>query len=387
MTGWSERSARLALSLAVEGGDPAVSEVAAAEGGRAAWDRVLAGEFGKAVLARAAEVDLPPVLSLAQDCSARFVIPGDDEWPEPVEALRFCDSVQRRGGVPFGLWLRGPEHLARLLPRSVSIVGSRACSAYGSTIATDLAADLADAEVAVVSGGAYGIDVAAHRGALAGQGSTVCVLANGVDIGYPRGNAAIFDRLAGSGLLISELPPGTNPSRMRFLSRNRLIAALSLGTVVVEAALRSGARNTASWAVGCHRPVMAVPGPVDSRLSEAPHLLIRNGQAMLVTGADDVLEMISPAGQHTQPTPSGTARLTDTLDPTRLAVYEAVPARRRCSVGEIALVAGVSMPTCLAQLAELERADLVEGGDDGWRARPLPAVMPIGPGQPATGDI
>ena len=162
---------------------------------------------------------------------------------------------------------------------------------------------------------------------------------------------------------------------MRFLSRNRLIAALSLGTVVVEAALRSGARNTASWALGCDRPVMAVPGPVDSALSEAPHLIIRNGQAMLVTGADDVLEMISPgraAHRHRprqRPLPA-----TDGLDPTRLAVYEAIPARRRISAGEIALVAGVSMPTCLAQLAEFERGDLIEGGEDGWRIRPGTAL-------------
>lgn len=367
--GWSERSARLALSLAVEPGEPAVSEVAAAEGGCAAWQRVLVGDFGAAAVARAAEVDLPGVLTAAEACGARFVVPGDEEWPGTLDALRYCDSVQRRGGVPFGLWLRGPAHLAQLVEQSVSIVGSRACSAYGGGVATDLAADLAGAGVSVVSGGAYGIDVAAHRGALAARGPTVCVLANGVDVGYPRGNAAIFDRMADEGLLVSELPPGATPTRMRFLSRNRLIAALSQGTVVVEAALRSGARNTANWALGCHRPVMAVPGPVHSILSEAPHLLIRNGQAMLVTGADDVLEMIAPAGQHTLAVPSGSSRATDAFDATRLAVYEAVPARRRSSVGEIALVAGVSMPTCLAQLAELERADLIDGTDDGWRIR------------------
>lgn len=369
MTGWSERSARLALSLAVEGGEPAVSEIAALESGRAAWDRVLAGEFGPAAATRAAEVDLPPTLALAERCGARFVIPGDDEWPESLTALQFCDSVQRRGGVPFGLWLRGPGHLRRLVDRSASLVGSRACSAYGSGVATDMAADLAEAGVAVVSGGAYGIDVAAHRGALAVSGPTICVLANGVDVAYPRGNAAILDRLGGDGLLVSELPPGTTPTRMRFLSRNRLIAALSLGTVVVEAALRSGARNTASWALGCHRPVMAVPGPIDSALSEAPHVLIRNGQAMLVTSAEDVLEMISPAGQHISPIRSGAPRATDSFDAARLAVYEAIPARRRISAGEIALVAGVSMPACLAQLAELERSDFIEGGEDGWRIR------------------
>ena len=258
----------------------------------------------------------------------------------------------------------------------MSIVGSRACSAYGGGLAADLAADLAEAGVGIVSGGAYGIDVAAHRGALAVRGPTVCVLANGVDVGYPRGNAAIFDRLAADGLLVAELPPGMTPTRLRFLSRNRLIAAMSQGTVVVEAALRSGARNTASWALGCHRPLMAVPGPVHSPLSEAPHLLIRNGQAVLVTSADDILELVSPAGQHTVPARSGPTRATDTFDATRMAVYEAVPARRPVSAGEIALVAGVSMPVCLAQLAELERAGMIEGGEDGWRIRPGRAFVP-----------
>jgi DNA processing protein len=367
MTGWSERSARLALASVVEGGEPAVSEVAAVEGGRAAWDRVLGGDFGDPMSIRAAQVDLPQILAATEDCGGRFVIPGDDEWPDSLTALRHCDSVQRRGGVPFGLWLRGSEHLARVLERSVSIVGSRACSAYGSGLAADLAADLAEAGVGIVSGGAYGIDVAAHRGALAVRGPTVCVLANGVDVGYPRGNAAIFDRLAADGLLVAELPPRMTPTRLRFLSRNRLIAAMSQGTVVVEAALRSGARNTASWALGCHRVLMAVPGPVHSPLSEAPHLLIRNGQAVLVTSADDILELVSPAGQHPAPARSGPTRATDAFDTTRMAVYEAVPARRPVSAGEVALVAGVSMPICLAQLAELERAGLVEGSEDGWR--------------------
>ena len=191
-------------SRAVEGGEPAVSEVAAAEGGRSrlgsgARRRVRATP----VAARAAQVDLPQTPGRRPRRAARrFVIPGDDEWPDSLTALRFCDSVQRRGGVPFGLWLRGPGHLAQLLERSVSIVGSRACSAYGGGVATDLAADLAEAGVAVVSGGAYGIDVAAHRGALAVSGPTICVLANGVDVGYPRGNAAIFERLAADGLLV-----------------------------------------------------------------------------------------------------------------------------------------------------------------------------------------
>lgn len=365
---WSERSSRLALSLVIEGGEPAVAEAAAEASGQDAWRRVLAGDFGEAAADRATRADVPATVAATEVCGARFVIPGDDEWPTSLSALRYCDTVNRRGGVPFGLWLRGPGHLADLMARSVSVVGARACTEYGLEIATEIAADLSQSGVTIVSGGAYGIDIAAHRGALVAGRPTVAVFANGVDIGYPRGNGALFDRLAVEGLLVSELPPGTPPSRMRFLARNRLIAALSQGTVVVEAALRSGARNTATWAAGCHRLLMAVPGPVSSSQSEAPHLLIRSGQATLVTCAEDVLELVSPAGEHTSAHRSGPTRPTDGLDPVRLAVYEAVPARRPVSAGEIALVAKVPMPTCLAHLAELEDLGLVEGDERGWRA-------------------
>ncbi|HEX5383410.1 MAG TPA: DNA-processing protein DprA, partial [Propionibacteriaceae bacterium] len=265
-----------------------------------------------------------------------------------------------------GLWLRGPGQLAHLMQLSVAIVGSRAATAYGNGFATDLAADLVEQGVTVVSGGAFGIDVAAHRGALAAGGPTVCVLANGVDMAYPPAHVAIFETLAKDQLLVSELPPGAHPTRVRFLARNRLIAAMSRGTVVVEAALRSGARNTASWALGCGRPLMAVPGSVYSRASAAPHLMIRNGQAVLVTSAADVLELISDMGEAMLPLSHGQSRATDALTETQLAVFEAIPARRRVSVGDIALAAGVSVPTCLSALTALESAGLVEGDERGW---------------------
>jgi DNA processing protein len=251
---------------------------------------------------------------------------------------------------------------------SVAIVGSRAATAYGSGIAADLAADLVERGVTVVSGGAFGIDAAAHRGALAAGGPSVGVLACGVDVAYPPANSSIFAALARDHLLVSELPPGAHPTRVRFLARNRLIAAMTRATIVVEAALRSGARNTAGWAVECGRPLMAVPGSVYSRTSTAPHLMIRNGQAVLVTNAAEVMELISEAGQDTLPLQQGPQRATDTLTESQLAVFEAVPARRRASVGDIALAAGVSVPVCLAALAELEAAGLVEGDERGWLA-------------------
>ena len=220
----------------------------------------------------------------------------------------------------------------------------------------------------MVSGGAFGIDTAAHRGALAAGGPTVCVVANGVDVAYPPANAALFDALARDQLLVSELPPGAHPTRVRFLARNRLIAAMSQGTIVVEAALRSGARNTASWATECGRPLMAVPGSVYSRASTAPHLMIRNGQAVLVTSAAEVLEMVVRDGPVDAAADPGAAAGDRRVDRTQLAVYEAIPARRRVSVGDIAITAGVSVPACLAALSVLESAGLVAGDDRGWLA-------------------
>jgi DNA processing protein len=364
----AERLARLRLSCALDGGDPAVGELLARHGPEGAWTCIRNGALGEPTAERAARLSLASVERLAADAGARFIVPGGGEWPAGLADLAHAGEIQRRGGEPYGLWLRGPGHLADLMRHSVAIVGSRAATAYGSGIAADLAADLVERGMTVVSGGAFGIDAAAHRGALAAGGPSVGVLACGVDVAYPPANASIFDQLARDHLLVSELPPGAHPTRVRFLARNRLIAAMTQATIVVEAALRSGARNTAGWAVECGRPLMAVPGSVYSRASTAPHLMIRNGQAVLVTNAAEVMELISEAGQDTLPLPRGPQRATDALSESQLAVFEAVPARRRASVGDIALASGVSVPTCLAALTELEAAGLVEGDDRGWLA-------------------
>ena len=362
----SDRRARMMLSCAIDGGDPAVAELVQNLGAEGAWAKIIEGVLGEPAAQRAARVTVEVFERLAEAAGARFVIPGDEEWPPGLDDLRHAESIQRRGGEPFGLWLRGPGHLTHLMERSVAIVGSRAATAYGNGVAADLAAELVEQGVTVLSGGAFGIDVAAHRGALAAGGPTVCVLANGVDVAYPPGNASIFETLARDQLLVSELPPAAHPTRVRFLARNRLIAAMSRGTVVVEAALRSGARNTAGWALGCGRPLMAIPGPVYSRASTAPHLMIRNGQAMLVTSAAEVLELISEMGQAMLPMAHGLNRATDALTETQLAVFEAIPARRRARVGDIALAAGVNVPTCLGALTALESAGLVAGDERGW---------------------
>jgi DNA processing protein len=367
-----DRALRMALSCVVDGGDPAAIELVSHAGPGGAWEAVKAGALGQPVAERAARLELAAVERAASGVGGRFVTPDDDEWPSALNDLGRCAAVQRRGGVPIGLWLRGPGHLATMVERSVAIVGSRAATSYGSGVATDLAADLADGGVTIVSGGAFGIDAASHRGALAAGGPTVAVLANGVDVPYPRGNSKLFEWIAKDHLLVSELPPGTNPSRVRFLARNRMIAALSQGTVIVEAALRSGARNTASWALGCGRTLMAVPGPVHSTMSAAPHLMIREGQASLVTSAADILEVTSSIGENMVSYPHGEQRTTDYFDPNRLAVFEAVPARRPASAGDIALLAGVALPVCLRELSALEESGMIAGDATGWRLAPQP---------------
>jgi DNA processing protein len=179
--------------------------------------------------------------------------------------------------------------LAACCGHAVAIVGSRAATAYGNHVASGIAVGLADGGWTVVSGAAYGIDAAAHSGALAADGITVAVLACGVDRPYPRAHAGLLQQIATYGLIVSEAPPGRQPSRDAFLARNRIIAALAGGVVVIEAGRRSGTMSTVAHADALGRPVMAVPGPVTSAVSAGCHQLIREQAALCVTSASDVL--------------------------------------------------------------------------------------------------
>jgi DNA processing protein len=192
---------------------------------------------------------------------------------------------------PLALWVQGDFDLTPTGIRSIAVVGSRAATAYGDHVASDFGYSLACSDVQVISGGAYGIDAAAARGALAADGRTVLVSAGGLDRPYPSGNSKLYERTLEHGSLISEHPPGSSPRRHRFLSRNRIIAALGSAVLVVEAAARSGALNTARCARELGRPVLGVPGPVTSALSVGVHELLRRDDlpAHLVTSAADVL--------------------------------------------------------------------------------------------------
>jgi DNA processing protein len=294
------------------------------------------------------------------------VCPGDEEWP------RGLDDLQQRDLDCLGLWACGPLRLSDATERSVAVVGTRAATDYGVHVAHDLGVGLAERGWTVVSGLAYGIDAAAHRGALVGDGTTVAVLACGVDAPYPAGNRPLYERIAAEGLVLSEHPPGASPRRHRFLVRNRVIAALSLGTVVVEMAPRSGAKSTAMHAVYLNRFVMAVPGPVTSPMSVGCHQFMRDRpDVLLVTKADEVIEQCGHLGELAEQ-PTGPVRPRDLLGPTLGRVFEGVPVQRPAGVPSIATAAAVSVRAASAGLAALASQGLVECDDaDRWVMTPL----------------
>lgn len=215
----------------------------------------------------------------------RLVGPGDREWPSRLDDLG--------DDTPLALWARGTARLDEAGGRSVSIIGSRAASAYGMSVAADIASAIARSGWTVVSGAAYGINGAAQRGALAVGGITVAVLACGVDRVYPAGHADLITAIGQAGVIVSEQRPGRTVSRTRFLDRNRITAALSAGTVVVEAGRMSGSMHAARIARELGRPLMAVPGPVTSAGSGGCHLLIQHGDAVLVSCGAEVIEALS----------------------------------------------------------------------------------------------
>jgi DNA processing protein len=287
---------------------------------------------------RAAEDHSLADLRRAERCEARLVIPEDDEWPAfPLHSLTLATAEEPDDWIrqstrtlalvpPLALWVRGRARLDEMVDRSVAIVGSRASTAYGEHVAGELGCQLAEKRCTVVSGGAYGIDAAAHRGALAVDGPTVAVLACGVDRVYPAGNGALLNRIADSGLLVSEWPPGAAPHKHRFLVRNRLIAGLTRGTVVVEAAARSGATATAHRAAKLGKRVMVVPGPVTSAMSVGCHELLRGdeGGARLVASAAHVLEEIGGLGADLAEPPDRPTGPSDGLSDVAVRVLDAV---------------------------------------------------------------
>jgi DNA processing protein len=369
-----ERVARAALTHLVEPGDREIGEHVQACGPVAVLagirDGTLSSPRVEHYRARLPSLAAERDLERCSELGGRFVCPGEAEWPTQLDDLGF-----RR---PIGLWLRGDRNLRVAGLTSVAVVGSRSSTTYGEHVAGELAASLAERGWTVVSGGAFGIDACAHRGALAVSGLTAVVLASGVDVLYPRGNHSLLRRIADEGLVISEVPPRRAPTRYRFLERNRVIAALTRGTVVVEAAYRSGALNTARTAGDLGRQVMAVPGPVTSVMSTGVHLLVREQGAVLVGDADEIIEQVGLIGDDLAPRRRGVSRPRDRLDSITARVLDAVPVRSGAPELVIAQSAGVDPDSVVRCLGALEADGWVSRTGGGWRLTPH-ARSPISP--------
>jgi DNA processing protein len=392
----AERLARAALTCVAEPGDPVLGAllhsctpaeiVAALTAGRVpaparAQTRPGAGDppgnrrLHRALhrwAARLGEVPSEARLDAWRRDGIRLIIPGDAEWPGQLDILG--------DACPWGLWVRGNGDVRYTCLRSVAVVGTRAATAYGAYVCNEMSVALAESGWTIISGGAYGIDGCAHRGAVAVEGVSVAVLACGVDRAYPLGHCTLFDAMREKGATVSEWPPGRMPTRPGFLVRNRVITALSRGTVVVEAALRSGALNTARHAWDQGRPLMAVPGPVTSAQSEGCHEIIRDWGGVCVTGARDVMDVLSFSDREITRPQRGPVLPRDQLDPEQSKVLEAMPSRIGQGPARIAVAAGVDFDTVMKCLGALAAAGFVERCDRGWRLRPQPD------GDPADGD-
>ncbi len=369
-----QRRARLALSILCEPGDPRLpslltshAPVELVEAIRT--DRRLAEWAWPASWThRAQSLDqrLSRAERLGEAARLRWVVPGDRSWPEGLDDLDHVEPLHGATGAPLGLWVRGTGHLAELSSTSVAVVGARDCTPYGAEAASEIAADAAAAGITVVSGAAFGIDASAHRGALAMGRATIAVLACDAATDYPRAHAALLSRIAESGLIISEQPPGQVPTKARFLSRNRLIAGLAGGTVVVEARRRSGSLNTLHWADRLGRPTMAVPGPVTSQQSGGTHQAVRDGKAVLVTGGSDVLSELADIGVAEPVTVVAPATEYDHLPSSAQRALDALSWEGATPARDIAASADLAPHDAAKALALLARRGLAERSSDGW---------------------
>lgn len=360
----AERFARARWSALAEPGDADAGRLIAAVGAARALEVVSSGSVDEvAELAggpvedalarwrpRLRSVDTAFHLRQAARFGARLVVPGDAEWPPGLDDLG--------PHAPSALWARGDPGLLGTLDRSIAIVGARAATGYGEHVTIEASSGLVDRGFAIVSGAAFGVDGAAHRAALASGGATVAFLAGGVDRFYPTAHETLLTRIVDRGAVVSEVPCGVAPTKWRFLQRNRLIAAASRATVVVEAGWRSGSLNTAGHAAQLGRPLGAVPGPVTSSASAGCHRLIREYDAVCVTTAQEMAELVDPA--------AAVVPRADEGRPERIRVLDALSRIGRDETA-VATASGLSIETVRAELGLLELDGLVELGATGWR--------------------
>lgn len=290
-------------------------------------------------------------LTNARTLGIRLLVPESHWWPQQLTALG--------DHAPLALWIRGDGTLFE--KPALAVVGARASTSYGEHVTAEIVSSVASRGVPVVSGGAFGIDGVAHRVCLATEAPTVAVLAGGVDRLYPSGHATLLRQIAERGILCAEQPPGSSPTRWRFLQRNRLIAALGAATVVCEAGFRSGSLNTAAHAVELARPLGAVPGPVTSASSAGCHRLLREFDAVCVRNGNDALELMG------ERTPNDIRSRSVELPAACVRVRDAIPLRRALAPEEVANRAGTSLRETKDALIELELHGLVAQTSEGWR--------------------
>lgn len=367
----ADRIARVRWSVMAEPGDSVAGRLILAHGAAAALELALderavlddvragvsAGELARARnrwLPRRDDHSYP--LALARRVGARLIAPGDAEWPVRLDDLG--------AHAPALLWVRGAARALLDIRHTSALVGARAATAYGVHAAYELSADLAASGVAIVSGAAVGIDAAAHRASTSTGAVGIAVLAGGVEKAYPSGHGELLATLAQNGVVISEVPCGTAPTKWRFLQRNRIIAALGDATVVVEAGWRSGSLNTAGHAAAIGRPLGAVPGPITSAASAGCHRILREFDGVCVTSGDDIREMLGlddPGGD----TPGVDAARTDDL--TR--VIDAMSSRTPRTASDIARRAGMAADEVAAIIGLLSLDDRVRAASGGWLVR------------------
>ena len=368
------RQSYLALSLLAEPGDPRmVGFLTHAEPAEIIAAVVKGRSIGgvsppQSWLERAERLDalVASTLVKAKATGLRWLCRTDRDWPAPLNDLDHLEPLNGATGAPLGLWLRGNGNLAQLTALSVAIVGARDATTYGAEVGADLGADVSDAGLTVVSGAAYGIDACAHRGALAMGKPTIAVLAGGSDVNYPRAHTALLARIAEEGLIMSEQAPGQIPLKARFLSRNRLIAGLTQGTVVVEAARRSGSLNTLNWADQLGRVTMGIPGPVTSQASVGVHEAMRTGKAMVVTCGADIVEVLGGFGAADSTPARAPETAYDGMAAVERRTLDSVPWGIPLSTADIAGALRISRAQAQKQLVLLETRGYVARLPTGW---------------------
>ncbi|MFE9575901.1 DNA-processing protein DprA [Nocardia sp. NPDC006044] len=304
-------------------------------------------------------------LEFIERIGGRVVTPDDPEWPAwRLLGLSQLDAGRDRdGAVPLVLWVRGPRSLLEASDRALAVVGARCSTGYGNQVTGEIAGDLAAEGWTIVSGAAFGIDGMAHRAALAVGGCTIAVLACGIDRPYPVQHDRLLAEIAETGLVVSEYPPGATAHKHQFLARNRLVAAFADGVLVVEAGLRSGARNTVKWARRLGRPALAIPGPVTSAASVGCHRMIREGEALLVTC---VAEVVDEAGPLRLPLSGAVGGPGDSLSGDEALVFAALPKIGSRTPRELAEQSGLTLSAVRAALPALELAEFAGTNDGGW---------------------